>query len=77
MEQSSKIYVAGHRGLVGSAIIKNLKKKGYNNIITRTHKELDLTNQAGLVSITVNDNSLTLLDVRNGNNVNKIINDFI
>lgn len=45
MNKNSKIYVAGHRGLVGSAIIKNLVSKGYTNIITRTHKELDLINQ--------------------------------
>lgn len=45
MKKDSKIYVAGHRGLVGSAILENLKQKGYNNIITRTHNELDLTNQ--------------------------------
>lgn len=45
MKKDSKIYVAGHRGLVGSAILENLKQKGYNNIVTRTHKELDLTNQ--------------------------------
>ena len=45
MNKDSKIYVAGHRGLVGSAILNNLKSKGYSNIITRTHKELDLTNQ--------------------------------
>jgi len=45
MEKNSKIYVAGHKGLVGSAIIKNLKKKGYNNLIYKTHNELDLTNQ--------------------------------
>ena len=44
MNKDSKIYVAGHRGLVGSAIIGNLQSKGYHNIITRTHKELDLTN---------------------------------
>lgn len=43
MEKHSKIYIAGHRGLVGSAILKNLKAKGYTNFITRTHKELDLT----------------------------------
>ncbi len=42
MNKNSKIYVAGHRGLVGSAIVKNLESKGYTNIITRTHKELDL-----------------------------------
>lgn len=46
MEKSDKIYVAGHRGLVGSAIVRNLQEKGYSNIIGRTHKELDLTNQA-------------------------------
>lgn len=45
MEKTSKIYVAGHRGLVGSAIVRNLESKGYHNIIKRTHKELDLTNQ--------------------------------
>lgn len=45
MKKESKIYVAGHRGLVGSAIVSNLKAKGYTNIITRTHKEVDLTNQ--------------------------------
>ena len=43
-----KIYVAGHRGLVGSAIVRSLKSKGYENIIGRTHKELDLTNQAAV-----------------------------
>ena len=42
MEKNSKIYVAGHRGLVGSAIWKNLERKGYTNLIGRTHKELDL-----------------------------------
>jgi GDP-L-fucose synthase len=45
MQRTSKIYVAGHRGLVGSAIVKNLTCKGYSNIITRTHTQLDLTNQ--------------------------------
>lgn len=45
MEKSAKIYVAGHRGLVGSAIVENLRSKGYTNIIGRTHGELDLTNQ--------------------------------
>jgi len=45
MKITSKIYVAGHHGLVGSAIVKNLTCKGYTNIITRTHTELDLTNQ--------------------------------
>lgn len=45
MELSSKIYIAGHRGMVGSAIMRNLQKKGYNNIVTRTSAELDLRNQ--------------------------------
>ena len=44
MEKSSKIFVAGHNGLVGSAIVKNLNQKGFANIITRTRRELDLTN---------------------------------
>jgi len=44
MNKNAKIYIAGHGGLVGSAILKNLKNKGYTNFITRTHKELDLTN---------------------------------
>ena len=45
MNKTAKIYVAGHKGLVGSAILKSLKSKGYTNIITKTHSELDLTNQ--------------------------------
>lgn len=46
MEKNSKIYVAGHRGMVGSAIVRELQRQGYTNIITRTHAELDLTRQA-------------------------------
>lgn len=45
MDKNSKIYVAGHRGLVGSAILRKLKNSGYRNIITRSHEELDLTRQ--------------------------------
>ena len=45
MNSSDKIYVAGHRGLVGSAIVRNLEAKGYTNVIGRTHRELDLTSQ--------------------------------
>lgn len=45
MNKTSKIYVAGHKGLVGSAILKTLRQKGYSNIVTRTHSELELTNQ--------------------------------
>lgn len=47
MNKDSKIFVAGHRGLVGSAILKNLKAKGYMNFVLRTHAELDLTDQPG------------------------------
>jgi GDP-L-fucose synthase len=46
LDSKSKIYVAGHRGLVGSAIVRNLHEKGYKNILARTHAELDLTDQA-------------------------------
>ena len=45
MEKNSKIYVAGHRGLVGSAIVRNLQERGFTNIIGKSHKELDLTRQ--------------------------------
>ena len=45
MEKTSKIYVAGHNGMVGSAIVRELKKQGYNNIITKSRKDLDLINQ--------------------------------
>jgi GDP-L-fucose synthase len=45
MEKSSKIYIAGHRGMVGSALVRKLEQEGYTNIVTRTSKELDLRNQ--------------------------------
>lgn len=45
MQKNSKIYVAGHRGLVGSAIVRTLKNAGYSNLLTHTHKELDLLDQ--------------------------------
>jgi GDP-L-fucose synthase len=45
MDKSAKIYVAGHRGMVGSAIVRRLKSAGYSNILTRTHADLDLTQQ--------------------------------
>jgi len=41
MNLKDKIYIAGHQGLVGSAILKNLEKRNFSNIVTRTHKELD------------------------------------
>lgn len=50
MEKEAKIYVAGHRGLVGSAILNNLKQKGYTNFALRTHQELDLCNQAAVAA---------------------------
>ena len=45
MEKNAKIYVAGHRGMVGSAIKRELERQGYTNLVTRTHKELDLMRQ--------------------------------
>jgi len=50
VKKNSKIYVAGHRGLVGSAIVSNLKTKGYTNIIGKTHNELDLLDQQAVAS---------------------------
>ena len=48
LDKNSKIYVAGHHGLVGSAIWENLKARGYNNLVGRTHQELDLTDQVAV-----------------------------
>lgn len=48
MKKTDKIFVAGHRGLVGSAIVRNLESKGYHNLLVRTHAELDLTNQSAV-----------------------------
>ncbi len=56
MEKSSKIYVAGHRGMVGSSIVRALQSKGYSNIITRTHSELDLTRQTDVEILFQNEN---------------------
>ena len=50
LDKNAKIYVAGHRGLVGSAIWNNLKSRGYNNLVGRTHAELDLTDQTAVRS---------------------------
>nr|WP_299381545.1 GDP-L-fucose synthase [Allomuricauda sp.] len=50
MRSDAKIYVAGHRGLVGSALVKNLESKGYTNLLTRTHAELDLTDSVAVAS---------------------------
>ena len=43
-----RVYVAGHTGMVGSAIVRNLQSKGYTNIVARTHAEMDLTDQAAV-----------------------------
>ena len=49
MELDAKIYVAGHKGMVGSAIVRSLKKQGYTNIVTASHSELDLINQQAVI----------------------------
>tara|TARA_B100000787_G_scaffold169770_1_gene162185 strand:- start:657 stop:1613 length:957 start_codon:yes stop_codon:yes gene_type:complete len=56
MNLNDKIYIAGHSGLVGSAIIRQLKLRGFTNIIMRTHKELDLTNQAKVQNFFTKEN---------------------
>ena len=48
MEKNAKIYVAGHRGMVGSAILRELQRQGYTNFVLRTHKELNLMNQTAV-----------------------------
>lgn len=55
MDKNSKIYIAGHRGLVGSAIVKNLESKGYTNLVYKTHKELDLTSQDAVAKFFENE----------------------
>ncbi len=55
MQKDSKIYVAGHRGMVGSAIVRRLEKEGFHNIITRTSKELDLRNQLAVSEFFANE----------------------
>ena len=62
MEKDARIYVAGHRGMVGSAIVRELERQGYTNILTRTHKELDLTRQeAWIVSLPGKNRSTSFL----------------
>jgi len=55
MNKGDKIYIAGHRGMVGSAIIRKLEQEGYTNIVTRTSKELDLRNQQAVVDFFANE----------------------
>ena len=50
LSRDSRIYVAGHRGLVGSAVVRSLKSQGFENLILRSHKELDLTEQGAVRS---------------------------
>jgi len=56
MNKDSKIFVAGHRGLVGSAIVRNLRERGYENIVTRTRSEVDLLNQKEVEEFFVSEN---------------------
>jgi GDP-L-fucose synthase len=56
MDLNDKIYIAGHRGLVGSAIVRQLESRGFTNLIMRTHKELDLTNQAQVQNFFTQEN---------------------
>lgn len=56
MDKNAKIYVAGHRGLVGSALMRGLGAQGYNNLVTRTHAELDLTNQQAVADFFAQEN---------------------
>jgi GDP-L-fucose synthase len=55
MELNDKIYIAGHRGLVGSSIVRQLESRGFTNLLVRTHKELDLTNQAEVQALFVKE----------------------
>jgi GDP-L-fucose synthase len=55
MSQENKIYVAGHRGMVGSAIVRALQQQGHANFVARTHAELDLTNQAAVQAFFAHD----------------------
>ena len=50
MNQKDKIYLAGHQGLVGSAILRALENRNFSNIVTRSHNELDLTNQLDVIN---------------------------
>ena len=61
VSKNAKIYVAGHNGLVGSAIVRRLKKKGYKNIVVATRKQLDLTNQSRVFNFLKKKNQILLL----------------
>lgn len=63
-DKNLKIYVAGHNGLVGSAIWNNLKSRGYYNLVGRSHKDLDLLDPVAVKAFFLMKNSLTLLSLR-------------
>ena len=67
MNKDGKIYVAGHRGMVGSAIVRSLERNGYHNIITRTHKELDLTRQDQVEKFFAEENCLLTSELEKTN----------
>ena len=72
MNKDSKIFVAGHRGLVGSAILKNLKAKGYTNFVLRTHAELDLTDQQAVHDFFAAENLMIQNNVIHASYLNKV-----
>ena len=63
IKKKSKIFVAGHNGLVGSAILRKLKKKGYKNIITVDRRKLDLTNQSKVLAFIKKKNQILFLSL--------------
>ena len=65
MNRNDKIYIAGHRGMAGSAIKRKLEKKGYNNIVYRTRSELDLTNQCKTNLFIIMQSNLLLIATMN------------
>ncbi|PKV65432.1 GDP-L-fucose synthase [Polaribacter sp. Hel1_33_96] len=62
MEKNTKIYIAGHRGMVGSAVCRSLEKKGYTNLIGRTSKELDLKNQQAVLDFLQKEKPVAIID---------------
>ena len=62
MNKSSKIYIAGHKGMVGSAIWRSLESKGYTNLIGRSSKELDLKNQQQVLAFLESQNPIAVID---------------
>ena len=74
MDSNSKIFVAGHNGLVGSAIVRNLESNGHTNIITRTRDELDLTNSHAVRMFFMEEKpEYVFLNIRNISNTKSTI----